>query len=162
VLQSHAPFKGTSCSMFFIFQQYLSCLLISSISTILFLFLIWSFSNFWNLSHSYENFKRQTCQFIIPCIKNLFIFITQDGIYNQHNTYFFILWIVIMVVSLTWLIVFFDIPIVCMIKINILQKLFESPIPCDHSPSIHRLMHPLLFYTISRMVLLSYQIFLTK
>jgi len=53
----------------------------------------------------------------------LLMFITQDGIYNQHNTYWCSLWICIyMVVSLTWLTVFLDIRIVCMIKINILQK----------------------------------------
>jgi hypothetical protein len=65
-------------------------------------------------------------------------------------------WICIhMDVSLTWLTSFLDIPIVCMIKINILQKLLESPLPCGHSPSRPRLRHPLLCYIVPRVIHLS-------
>ena len=65
-------------------------------------------------------------------------------------------WICIhMAISLTWLIDFLDIPIVCMIKINILQKILESPLPSSHSPSKPRLKHPLLCYTIPQVIHLS-------
>jgi len=60
-----------------------------------------------------------------------------------------------MAVSLTWIIVFLDIPIVCMIEINILQKLLESHLPCGHSPSMPRLKHPLLCYIFPRAIHLS-------
>jgi hypothetical protein len=41
-----------------------------------------------------------------------------------------------------------DIPIVCMISINSLQEISDSPLPCGHSPSRPRLRHPLLCYTV--------------
>ena len=65
-------------------------------------------------------------------------------------------WICIhMDISLTWLTSFLDIPIACMIKINILQKILEFPLPSIHSPSRPRLKHPLLFYTIPRVIHIS-------
>jgi len=66
-------------------------------------------------------------------------------------------WICIhMDISLTWLTSFLDIPIACMIKINILQKILESPLPSSHSPSRPRLKHPLLCYTIPQVIHLSF------
>jgi hypothetical protein len=75
---------------------------------------------------------------------------------NQHNTYLCSSWIFIhVVVSLTWFTIFLDIPIVCMIEINILQKLSKSPLPFGHSPSRPRLRHPLLYYIVPRVIHLS-------
>jgi hypothetical protein len=50
---------------------------------------------------------------------------------------------------------FLDIPIVCMIPTNNLQELLKSPLPCGHSPSRPRLRHPLLCYTVPRVIHLS-------
>jgi hypothetical protein len=50
---------------------------------------------------------------------------------------------------------FLDIPIGCMIPINILQELSRFHLPCSHSPSRPRLKNPLLCYTVPRVIHLS-------
>ena len=52
-----------------------------------------------------------------------------------------------------------ELPIMCMIQINSLQELLMSPLPCGHSPSRPRLRHPLLCYTIPRVIHLSLSMF---
>jgi hypothetical protein len=47
---------------------------------------------------------------------------------------------------------FLDIPIGCMIPINSLQELSRFHLPCGHSPSRPRLRHPLLCYTVPRVI----------
>jgi hypothetical protein len=41
---------------------------------------------------------------------------------------------------------------VCIIVINILQKLSKSPLPCGHPPSRPKLRHLLLCYTVPRVI----------
>jgi hypothetical protein len=57
-----------------------------------------------------------------------------------------------MVVLLTWITIFLDISIVCMIPFNSLQELSESPLPHGHSPSRPRIGHPLLCYKVPQAI----------
>jgi hypothetical protein len=134
-------------------QQHLPCLYPSTVSASYSFFLIvWSYPKPWHLDHAYK-ISITNILITISC-KHFIIVQTQEEIFtNQHNTYLCSSWIYVhVVVSLTCLTIFLDIPIVCMIKINILQKLSKSPLPCGHSPSRPRLMHPLLCYIVPRVI----------
>jgi hypothetical protein len=55
-------------------------------------------------------------------------------------------------VLLTWPTIFLDMPIVCMIPTNNLQELSKYTLPCCHSLSSPMLGHPLLYYTVPRVI----------